>query len=80
MMTGDGPFGSLEMGGMFSVVKVRDDVVRGDYRDPGWFKHQPGTVAREYTADDLEPPPQAGQPKSDPATMQVRKPTGHEGH
>jgi FtsP/CotA-like multicopper oxidase with cupredoxin domain len=80
MMTGDGPFGSLEMGGMFSVVKVRDDVARGDYRDPGWFKHPPGKVAREYTADDLEPAAQARQPESDAATMRVRKPTGHQGH
>jgi hypothetical protein len=49
MMTGRGPFGPLEMGGMFSVVKVRDGLARNDYRDPGWFQHPPGTVAREWT-------------------------------
>ena len=49
MMSGDGPFGSVEMGGMFSMLKVRRDQKRGDYRDPGWFKHPPGTVAREWT-------------------------------
>ncbi|MFC3674081.1 multicopper oxidase family protein [Ferrovibrio xuzhouensis] len=49
MMTGTGPFGPLEMGGMFSVVKVRDGLASGDYRDPGWYKHPPGTVAREWT-------------------------------
>ena len=43
MMTGTGPFGPMEMGGMFSVVKVRDDVKPGDYKDPGWYKHPPGT-------------------------------------
>ena len=41
MMTGQGPFGSVEMGGMFSVVKVRKDQKPGDYKDPGWYKHHP---------------------------------------
>ena len=48
MMTGRGPFGPLEMGGMFSVVKVREGLARGDYKDPGWYKHPPGTVAYEW--------------------------------
>ena len=30
MMTGQGPFGPVGMGGMFSVVKVRDDVKPGN--------------------------------------------------
>jgi manganese oxidase len=45
MMTGEGPFGSVEMGGMFSVVKVRQGLARGDYKDPGWYRNPPGTVA-----------------------------------
>jgi FtsP/CotA-like multicopper oxidase with cupredoxin domain len=45
MMTGEGPFGPVEMGGMFTVVKVRDDLT--SYADPGWYKHPPGTVARK---------------------------------
>jgi hypothetical protein len=45
MMMGVGPFGNLEMGGMFTVVKVRDDQPPGDYTDPGWYKNPPGTVA-----------------------------------
>ena len=55
MMTGDGPFGSVEMGGMFSMLKVRDDQPRGDYSDPGWFEHPEGTVAWEYTGELEEP-------------------------
>jgi FtsP/CotA-like multicopper oxidase with cupredoxin domain len=47
MMTGDGPFGPLEMGGMFTVVKVREGLAHDDYRDPGWYRHPPGTVAWE---------------------------------
>lgn len=45
MMGGQGPFGNMEMGGMFTVVKVRDRVAR-DYRDPGWYAHPAGSVAR----------------------------------
>ena len=35
MMTGDGPYGSVEMGGMFSMLKVRADLAPDDYSDPG---------------------------------------------
>jgi FtsP/CotA-like multicopper oxidase with cupredoxin domain len=49
MMTGEGPFGAVGMGGMFSVLKVRKEQPRGDYSDPGWYKHPPGTVAYEFT-------------------------------
>jgi hypothetical protein len=45
MMTGQGPFGPIEMGGMFTVIKVRKELAAGDYRDPGWYEHPPGTVA-----------------------------------
>jgi hypothetical protein len=45
MMMGEGPFGPLEMGGMFTVVKVRDQQKPGDYADPGWYEHPTGTVA-----------------------------------
>jgi len=38
-----GPFSDIEMGGMFTVVKVREGIT--SYEDPGWFKNPPGTVA-----------------------------------
>lgn len=44
MMTGTGPYGSLEMGGMFTVLKVRDELAPGV--DPGWYEPPPGTSAR----------------------------------
>ena len=44
MMTGQGQFGPLEMGGMFTVVKIRDQMV--GYEDPGWYQNPPGTVAK----------------------------------
>jgi FtsP/CotA-like multicopper oxidase with cupredoxin domain len=46
MMTGKGPFGPIEMGGMFTVVKIREGLAAGDFRDPGWYKHPEGTVMR----------------------------------
>jgi FtsP/CotA-like multicopper oxidase with cupredoxin domain len=45
MMTGTGPFGAIEMGGMFTVLKVREGIK--NYEDPGWYKQPPGTVARK---------------------------------
>ena len=44
MMMGKGPFGNIEMGGMFTVVKVRDRLASYN-KDPGWYQHPPGTVA-----------------------------------
>jgi FtsP/CotA-like multicopper oxidase with cupredoxin domain len=38
-----GPFGVIEMGGMFTIFKVRDHLT--SYIDPGWYQHPPGTVA-----------------------------------
>ena len=33
------------------VVKVRDDLARGDFRDPGWYRNPPGTVAQRISTD-----------------------------
>jgi len=43
MMTGKGPFGNIEMGGMFTVLKVRENIT--NYDDPGWYRNPEGTVA-----------------------------------
>ena len=51
MMTGKGPYGNIEMGGMFTTVKVRDNLQRGDYNDPGWYKAPFGTVASKISSD-----------------------------
>ncbi len=56
MMTGQGPFGSVEMGGMFSILKVRKTQKPGDYSDPGWYQHPKGTVAYEWTGAPLQEP------------------------
>jgi hypothetical protein len=55
MMTGEGPFGPLEMGGMFTVLKVRD-TLPADGSDPGWYRHPAGTLARRVSTDpDFDP-------------------------
>ena len=84
MMTGQGPYGGVEMGGMFSILKVRKDQKSGDYKDPGWFKQPAGTQAYEWTA----PLPDPARFKAEspgaattPATeVQVRKPANHQHH
>ena len=45
MMSGKGPFGDIEMGGMFTVFKVRSGI--SSYDDPGWYKHPTGTLAKK---------------------------------
>src|SRR6266487_5074605 len=56
MMAGEGPFGGLDMGGMFSVIKVRREQARGDYGDPGWYKHPSGSQAYEWSGALQEAP------------------------
>jgi len=88
MMTGQGPYGALEMGGMFTTVKVRRGLARNDYADPGWFKQPAGTQSWEYTAALPDPArfkseEAAGSPTATPArTMEVTvvKPSGKAGH
>jgi len=43
MMAGEGQFGPIGMGGMFTVVKVREGIT--SYEDPGPYKNPEGTVA-----------------------------------
>jgi hypothetical protein len=79
MMTGAGPFGPIEMGGMFSVVKVREGLAANDYKDPGWYEHPAGTLAYEWTGTP-EPVARASGPKADAQTMKVRRSGGSSGH
>ncbi len=85
MMTGTGPYGGVEMGGMFSMVKVRKDLKPGDYKDPGWYKQPPGTQAFEWNGSLPDPARfkaegQGSMPMAETPTqttpVQVRKPMG----
>jgi manganese oxidase len=79
MMTGQGPFGPLEMGGMFTVLKVRDGLAADDYRDPGPYQHPPGTVAYEFNGTLAEPARAAPSTSPAPAASKsaTSAPTSH---
>lgn len=51
MLMGKGQFGIVDMGGMFTVVKVREQLA--GYDDPGDYQFPPGTVAAAATDDEL---------------------------
>jgi FtsP/CotA-like multicopper oxidase with cupredoxin domain len=82
MMTGTGQYGAIEMGGMFTTLKVRDGLARNDYKDPGAYQHPKGSVAREYDGADKVPEVKRPPVKDEaPAVeIQVRKPNGHGEH
>jgi FtsP/CotA-like multicopper oxidase with cupredoxin domain len=44
MLGARGPFDPITMGGMFTIVKVREKLDTYD-QDPGWYRHPEGTVA-----------------------------------
>jgi FtsP/CotA-like multicopper oxidase with cupredoxin domain len=83
MMTGQGPYGAIEMGGMFTTVKVRRGLARDDYKDPGWYQQPPGTQAYEWTGE-LPPPHRAAASRpaaagGDATILNVRKGTMNHG-
>jgi len=92
MMTGQGPYGALEMGGMFTTVKVRAGLARNDYKDPGWYVQPKGTQAREWTGALPEPVRASGAPTAAPRAAGAAAPApakpadvnvirgGHSGH
>ena len=46
-----GPYDYITMGGMFTIVKVRDKL--NNYDDPGWYKNPEGTQATDAVPGDL---------------------------
>ena len=83
MMSGAGPFGPIDMGGMFTTVKVRAGQARNDYKDPGWYQHPKGSVAAEWRGD---MPAAAAAPGKAPAAapdetlLNVKKSGAHHAH
>lgn len=47
-----GPHGYIDMGGMFTLLKVRENV--NGYDDPGWYKTPPGEIASRASAEELK--------------------------
>lgn len=52
MVGGEGPHDYITMGGMFTIVKVRDQLDGYD-KDPGWYESPPGTRADVARREDL---------------------------
>lgn len=53
MVGAEGQFDYITMGGMFTILKVRDEVP-ADNADPGWYHNPPGTVSVAATESDLK--------------------------
>jgi FtsP/CotA-like multicopper oxidase with cupredoxin domain len=70
MLGADGPFGLIDMGGMFTILKVRNGLK--SYEDPGWYKHPRGEVASLADASELE--------RDGIDLKPARKPSGAEDH
>jgi FtsP/CotA-like multicopper oxidase with cupredoxin domain len=51
MVGGPGKHDYITMGGMFTVLKVRNGI--SSYADPGWYENPPGTLAAPASGDDL---------------------------
>jgi hypothetical protein len=77
MLGAEGPFSYIDMGGMFTVLKVRETLE--SYEDPGWYQHPTGTVSVIASAGELERDlgelPDAASPGTKPAPHRLR-PTG----
>jgi manganese oxidase len=77
MMMGKGQFGAIEMGGMFTTLKVRQDLQKNDFRDPGDYKFPANSVAYEWQGEmpATTSAPEAKRPTlKDTVEVNVKKP------
>ena len=51
MLGAKGPHDVITMGGMFTILKVRESLAGGE--DPGWYKNPAGSMAVPATAAEL---------------------------
>jgi manganese oxidase len=72
MVGGHGPFDYITMGGLFTILKVREGIT--SYEDPGWYQHPPGTVAGPASAEELRRDGIQSSPRAVPT------PSGHHHH
>jgi manganese oxidase len=52
MIGAHGPHDYITMGGMFTVMKVRERIDDYDL-DPGWYRNPPGTQSRLASKDEM---------------------------
>lgn len=72
MVGGYGPFGYITMGGLFTILKVREGLT--SYEDPGWYEHPEGTVASLASREQLQ------RDGIDPGVEGMRVPHGAHHH
>lgn len=77
MQGAPGPFDYIDMGGMFTIIKVRDGIT--SYKDPGWYKHPLGTIAAPATEDELKKDLGMKAPRASKTIGSVKKHV-HGGH
>jgi hypothetical protein len=80
MMTGFGQFGPIEMGGMFTLMKIREALAPNDYKDPGDYKHPQGTVAYEIQNPSAPAPRQSSPTNSNTPGGEIKPGNNHKGH
>ncbi|HKQ47549.1 MAG TPA: copper oxidase [Phycisphaerae bacterium] len=74
MVGGKGPFATIDMGGMMTVLKVRSDIT--SYQDPGWYDHAAGMVAEPVEWREVE----SNAPLYQPTTTAPAKKNAQEDH
>jgi len=52
MLGAPGKHGYIDMGGMFTILKVRENLTT--YDDPGWYENPPGTLAELASREELQ--------------------------
>ena len=52
MVGAPGKHDYIDMGGMFTILKVRENLT--GYDDPGWYENPPGTLASLASNDELQ--------------------------
>jgi hypothetical protein len=68
------------MGGMFTLMKIREGLAANDYKDPGNYKHPGGTVAYEVASSSAPSPRRSGAERPNAGPKAVRPGNAHKGH
>ncbi|MDP1661722.1 MAG: copper oxidase [Phycisphaerales bacterium] len=83
MVGGMGPYDEITMGGMFTILKVRDGLANYD-TDPGWYAPPEGTLSLPATEESLKRNKIAGDASSAPRapaaavkSWELAKPDSH---
>lgn len=81
LRAGASPDGPLEIGGMFTTLKVRRHQKAGDHSDPGWYTQPAGTQACKWLGE-APATPCAAAPDGGLAAVEFKavKPNSHLQH